>query len=100
MKVRHLFHDSLYRFDEAQPSYWEETAGDRTLAADSLAGEERCDVAIIGGGHNGLATATVLAKNGQSVLVLEKNNYIGGMGASSFRDAAAKLRRDPQASGF
>ena len=40
------------------------------------------DAVIIGGGHNGLATATVLAKNGQSVLVLEKNNYIGGMGGT------------------
>ncbi len=37
------------------------------------------DALIIGGGHNGLAAATVLAKNGQSVLVLEKNNYVGGM---------------------
>jgi phytoene dehydrogenase-like protein len=40
------------------------------------------DALIIGGGHNGLAAATVLAKQGQSVLVLEKNNYIGGMGGT------------------
>lgn len=40
------------------------------------------DAIIIGAGHNGLATATVLARNGQKVLVLEKNNYVGGMGAT------------------
>ena len=40
------------------------------------------DAIIIGAGHNGLATATVLAGNGQKVLVLEKNNYVGGMGAT------------------
>lgn len=40
------------------------------------------DALIIGAGHNGLAAATVLARNGQRVLVLEKNNYVGGMGAT------------------
>ncbi|MCZ6829867.1 MAG: NAD(P)/FAD-dependent oxidoreductase [Gammaproteobacteria bacterium] len=40
------------------------------------------DAIIVGGGHNGLAAATVLARNGRSVLVLEKNNYIGGMGGT------------------
>ena len=30
------------------------------------------DAVIIGGGHNGLAAATVLAKKGRSVLVLEE----------------------------
>jgi phytoene dehydrogenase-like protein len=40
------------------------------------------DTIIIGAGHNGLATATVLARNGHKVLVLEKNNYVGGMGGT------------------
>jgi phytoene dehydrogenase-like protein len=40
------------------------------------------DVLIIGAGHNGLAAATVLARNGHRVLVLEKNNYVGGMGGT------------------
>lgn len=40
------------------------------------------DTLIIGAGHNGLAAATVLARKGQKVLVLEKNNYVGGMGGT------------------
>lgn len=43
---------------------------------------EHYDAVIVGGGHNGLAAATVLAKNGLSVLVLEKNGYLGGMAAT------------------
>ena len=40
------------------------------------------DCIIVGAGHNGLATGLVLAKNGKRVLLLEKNNYIGGMGGT------------------
>src|SRR5215472_9296094 len=36
------------------------------------------DVAIIGGGHNGLTCAAYLAGAGLSVLVLEKNAVVGG----------------------
>ena len=36
------------------------------------------DVAIIGAGHNGLVTATYLAKAGQKVIVVEANDHIGG----------------------
>ncbi|MEZ6061228.1 MAG: NAD(P)/FAD-dependent oxidoreductase [Planctomycetaceae bacterium] len=38
----------------------------------------RYDVAVIGGGHNGLVAACYLAKAGQSVLVLERNAELGG----------------------
>jgi phytoene dehydrogenase-like protein len=40
------------------------------------------DALVIGAGHNGLAAATVLARNGRKVLVLEKNDYVGGMGGT------------------
>jgi phytoene dehydrogenase-like protein len=40
------------------------------------------DAIVIGGGHNGLAAATVLAKEGLKVLDLEKNSYVGGMAAT------------------
>src|SRR5215470_7026938 len=39
---------------------------------------ETWDVAIIGGGHNGLACAAYLAGAGLSVIVLEKNDVVGG----------------------
>ena len=37
------------------------------------------DVIVVGGGHNGLAAAAVLAARDLDVLVLEKNGYVGGM---------------------
>ena len=39
------------------------------------------DVIVIGGGHNGLTAATMLAKNGNKVLVVEKRNVLGGIAA-------------------
>jgi phytoene dehydrogenase-like protein len=36
------------------------------------------DVAILGGGHNGLVTAAYLAAAGRSVIILEKNSVVGG----------------------
>lgn len=40
------------------------------------------DVAIVGGGHNGLTCAAYLAKSGRSVVVLEAAAQLGGMGAT------------------
>jgi phytoene dehydrogenase-like protein len=48
------------------------------MSAETGTGEKEYDVAIIGGGHNGLVCAAYLAQVGLSVLVLEKNAVVGG----------------------
>ena len=40
------------------------------------------DAIIIGAGHNGLTNAAYLAKAGLNVVVVEKNEYIGGAAVS------------------
>jgi phytoene dehydrogenase-like protein len=53
------------------------------------------DVVILGAGHNGLVAASYLGHAGLSVLLLEKNNYIGGATTSQkvFPDYDAQLSR-------
>ena len=43
---------------------------------------KRYDAIIVGAGHNGLTNAAYLAKAGLDVLVVEKNEYIGGAAVS------------------
>ncbi len=43
---------------------------------------KKYDAIIIGAGHNGLVNAAYLAKAGLDVVVLEKNDYIGGASTS------------------
>ena len=53
------------------------------------------DVVILGAGHNGLVAASYLGRAGLSVLLLEKNDYIGGATTSQkvFPDFEARLSR-------
>jgi phytoene dehydrogenase-like protein len=57
--------------------------------------KSRYDVVILGAGHNGLVAAAYLARAGLSVLLLEKNDYIGGATTSQkvFPDYEARLSR-------
>ena len=57
--------------------------------------KSRYDVVILGAGHNGLVAAAYLTRAGLSVLLLEKNDYIGGATISQkvFPDYDARLSR-------
>jgi phytoene dehydrogenase-like protein len=57
--------------------------------------KSKYDVVILGAGHNGLVAAAYLARAGLSVLLLEKNDYIGGAATSQriFPDYDAQLSR-------
>src|SRR5256714_6511662 len=57
--------------------------------------KSRYDVVVLGAGHNGLVAAAYLTRAGLSVLVLEKNDYIGGATTSQkvFPDFDARLSR-------
>src|SRR6266404_3001805 len=62
---------------------------------DKLALQSKYDVVILGAGHNGLVAASYLGRAGLSVLLLEKNDYIGGATTSQkvFPDYDAYLSR-------
>lgn len=53
------------------------------------------DVVIVGGGHNGLVAAAYLAKAGKSVLLLERDEHLGGaaVSAEAFPGVDARLSR-------
>jgi phytoene dehydrogenase-like protein len=57
--------------------------------------QRKYDVVIVGGGHNGLVSATYLAKAGLSVLVLERLDTTGGAAISTqaFDGLEARLSR-------
>ena len=56
---------------------------------------DRYDVVIIGGGHNGLTAAAYLTKAGLSVLLLERQDHLGGasVSAQAFPGVDARLSR-------
>ena len=55
----------------------------------------RFDAVVAGGGHNGLVAATLLARAGRSVLVLERGNRLGGAAVSEevFPGIGARISR-------
>src|SRR6202048_2360185 len=57
--------------------------------------KSKYDVVILGAGHNGLVAAAYLGRAGLSVLLLEKNDYIGGATTSQkvVPDYDARLSR-------
>ncbi len=57
--------------------------------------KSKYDVVILGAGHNGLVAASYLSRAGLSVLIMEKNDYIGGATTSQkvFPDYDAWLSR-------
>src|ERR1044072_1688905 len=55
--------------------------------------KSKYDVIILGAGHNGLVAASYLGRAGLSVLLLEKNDYLGGATTSQkiFPDYDARM---------
>ncbi|MRX44039.1 phytoene desaturase family protein [Agromyces kandeliae] len=53
------------------------------------------DVLIVGGGHNGLTAAAYLARTGKRVLLLERDDHLGGaaVSAEAFEGVDARLSR-------
>ncbi|MBX0301224.1 NAD(P)/FAD-dependent oxidoreductase [Cryobacterium sp. 1639] len=50
------------------------------------------DIVIVGGGHNGLTAAAYLARAGRSVLVLERDDHVGGAAVSALAFAGVDAR--------
>ena len=52
------------------------------IGNDAISSPDKFDVIVIGAGHNGLVNACYLQRSGLKVLVVEKNDWIGGAAVS------------------
>ncbi|GAA1057745.1 oxidoreductase [Agromyces luteolus] len=68
---------------------------DATLPAGAPDPAADHDVVIVGGGHNGLTAAAYLARAGKRVLLLERDDHLGGatVSAEAFDGVDARLSR-------
>jgi glycine/D-amino acid oxidase-like deaminating enzyme len=81
VSAKGLYHEDMYRFAQLEPSWWEASAGSLRPETPPLAGDQSCDVAIIGGGYTGVSAAYHLSKHHQiDARVLEAGPI--GWGAS------------------
>jgi glycine/D-amino acid oxidase-like deaminating enzyme/nitrite reductase/ring-hydroxylating ferredoxin subunit len=75
--------------DERSRSYWMETAP--AIEAPALNSDVECDVAIVGSGIAGLSTAYELARQGRSVVVIDRGRIGSGMTARTTAHLATEL---------
>lgn len=89
-----LYHSQMY--DDSQPvaSYWEATVPQREHYS-PLSSDERCDVAIIGGGYTGLTAALHLARDYHVDVRLLEAGHIGWGFRTTFRCTGRHHRDSP-----
>lgn len=72
--MTHIYGDFAYSDMPRAKCWWDQTFA--TVKRPALAGDQQCDVAIIGGGFTGLSAALHLAQAGLNAVVLE-SRYVG-----------------------
>ena len=83
--MKQLYNKSIYDFDNPVPSYWEDVSHPDQNSYPKLKGDQKCDIAVIGGGFTGLSTAYHLAKLYKRDVRLLEAGHMGW--ASSGRNA-------------